>query len=99
MKTYEFESKCLEMILNKQPEYLVDIMNDVEMAENMCEFFNIWATYRHDPVQFSSAISRFIAGMISYEAKYACDDEPTAEDLHNYNEDMKVEQWERQNDF
>lgn len=99
MKRYEFETKCLEMILKKQPEYLVDLMNDADMAENMAEFLNIWATYRHDVVLLSAAISRFIAGMISYEATYACDDQPTAEDLHNYHQDMKVEQWERKNDY
>lgn len=96
MKRHEFEHECLQMILDKKSEDFVDQMSEGDLRENMCEFFNVWATHRNDPSALSSNLSRFIAGIIAYEAKHSkyVDDTPTAEDLWNYHQDMKTDQWE-----
>lgn len=101
MKRHEFEQECLQMILDKKPEDFVDQMTEGDLRENMCEFFNVWASNRHDPVALSSHLSRFIAGMIAYESAHSkyVDDTPTAEDLWNYEQDMKTMQWESRRDY
>ena len=67
MKRHEFEAECLQMILNKNSDDFVDQMTEGDLRENMIEFFNVWATHRHNPEALSSHLSRFIAGMIAYE--------------------------------
>jgi hypothetical protein len=101
MKRHEFEAECLQMILNKNSDDFVDQMTNGDLRENMIEFFNVWATHRHNPEALSSHLSRFIAGMIAYEAKHSryVNDEPTAEDIWNYHQDMKTMQWENRHDF
>lgn len=101
MKRHEFEQECLQMILDKKPEDFVEQMTDGDLRENMCEFFNVWATHRNDPAALSSHLSRFIAGIISYESEHSkyVDDTPTAEDLWNYEQDMKTMQWEARRDY
>lgn len=101
MKRHEFEQECLQMILDKKPEDFVDQMTDGDLRENMCEFFNVWATHRNDPTALSSHLSRFIAGMIAYESAHSkyVDDMPTAEDLWNYEQDMKTHKWEARRDY
>lgn len=101
MKRHEFEAECLQMILNKNSDDFVDQMTEGDLRENMIEFFNVWATHRHNPEALSSHLSRFIAGMIAYEAKHSkyVNDEPTAEDIWNYHQDMKTHQWENRHDY
>ena len=101
MKRHEFESECLQMILSNKSADFVDQMSEGDLRENMVEFFNVWAMHRSNPEALNSHLSRFIAGMIAYEAKHSkyVDDTPTAEDLWNYHQDMKVEQWENRHDY
>ncbi len=101
MKRHEFEYECLQMILDKKSQDFVDGMTEGDLRENMIEFFNVWATHRHNPEALSSHLSRFIAGMIAYESKHSkyVDDAPTAEDIWNYHQDMKTMQWENRHDY
>ncbi len=71
MKRHEFEYECLQMILDKKSQDFVDGMTEGDLRENMIEFFNVWATHRHNPEALSSHLSRFIAGMIAYESKHS----------------------------
>ncbi len=101
MKRHEFGIECLQMILDKNSDDFVDQMTEGDLRENMIEFFNVWAEHRHNPEALSSHLSRFIAGMIAYEAKHSkyVNDEPTPEDLWNYHQDMKTHQWENRHDY
>lgn len=97
MNRYEFEQDALQAILEKRPDDFTYEFTDYEMRENLNEFLIIWATNRHDQAALSANISRYIAWMISYQSKHSeqVDDTLTAEDLWNYHQDMKTQQWEK----
>jgi hypothetical protein len=101
MKRHEFEQECLHLILNKLPEEFLEEFTEGDLREFMCDFLVAYAEYRNQPPLLNAAIARIIGKMIEYAGAYSkyVDDRVTAEDLRNYHEDMKADQWERRHDY
>ena len=101
MKRYEYEQECLQMILDKRPEDFLEEFTAGDLREFMCDFLVSYAEYRNQPPLLNAAIARVVGKMIEYAATYSkhVDDRVTAEDLWNYEQDMKTMKWEARRDY
>ena len=101
MKRHEFEQECLQMILDKRPEDFLEEFEFGDMKEFLADFLVSYAEYRNQPPLLNAAIARVVGKMIEYAGAYSkhVDDRVTAEDLRNYHEDMKADQWEARRDY
>ena len=101
MKRYEYEQECLHLILNKLPEDFLQEFTEGDLREFMCDFLVAYAEYRNQPPLLNAAIARVVSKMIEYAGAYSkhVDDRVTAEDLWNYEQDMKTDQWEARRDY
>lgn len=101
MKRHEFEQECLQMILDKRPEDFLEEFTAGDLREFMCDFLVSYAEYRNQPPLLNAAIARVVGKMIEYAGEYSkhVKEEPTAEDLWNYEQDMKTMQWESRRDY
>ena len=101
MKRHEFEQECLQMILDKRPEDFLEEFEYGDMKEFLADFLVSYAEYRNQPPLLNAAIARVVGKMIEYAGAYSkhVDDRVTAEDLRNYHEDMKADQWEARRDY
>lgn len=101
MKRHEFEQEALQMILDKRPEDFLEEFTAGDLREFMCDFLVSYAEYRNQPPLLNASIARIVGKMIEYASEYSkyVDDTPTAEDLWNYEQDMKVDQWEARRDY
>jgi hypothetical protein len=101
MKRHEFEQECLQMILDKKPEDFLEEFEYGDMKEFLADFLVAYAEYRNQPPLLNAAIARIIGKMIEYASAYSkhVDDRVTAEDLWNYEQDMKTHKWEARRDY
>ena len=101
MKRYEFEQECLQFILDKKPDDFLHEFEEGDLREFMCDFLVAYAEYRNQPPLLNAAIARVVGSMITYASKYSkhVDDTPTRQDIEDYYEDMKVDQWEARRDY
>ncbi len=100
MKRHEFEQEALQSILDRRADDFTQDFTDGELRESLNDILNLWVSHRRDPVVLAASLSNHIARMISYQAKYSkkVDDTLNAQDLWNYEQNMKTEQWERRNE-
>lgn len=100
MKRHEFEQYALEAIFDRRADDFTQEFTDGDLRESLNDILNLWVSHRHEPVVLAASLSNHIARMISYQAKYSkkVDDTLNANDLWNYEQDMKTEQWERRNE-
>lgn len=101
MKRHEYEQECLQMILDKKPEDFLEEFTAGDLREFMCDFLVSYAEYRNQPPLLNASIARVVGKMIEYAGEYSkhVNDTPTAEDLWNYEQDMKTMQWENRRDY
>ena len=101
MKRYEYEQECLHLILNKLPEDFLQEFTEGDLREFMCDFLVAYAEYRNQPPLLNAAIARVVGKMIEYAGAYSkyVDDRITPEELRDYHEDMKTDQWEARRDY
>ena len=101
MKRHEFEQECLQMILDKRPEDFLEEFTAGDLREFMCDFLVSYAEYRNQPPLLNAAIARVVGKMIEYAGAYSkyVDDRITPEELRDYHEDMKTDQWEARRDY
>jgi len=101
MKRHEYEQEALQMILDKKPEDFLEEFEYGDMKEFLADFLVSYAEYRNQPVLLNASIARVVGSMIAYASAYSkhVDDRVTAEDLWNYEQDMKTDQWEARRDY
>ena len=101
MKRHEYEQECLHLILNKLPEEFLEEFTEGDLREFMCDFLVAYAEYRNQPPLLNASIARVVGKMIEYAGAYSkhVSDAPTAEELWDYEQDMKTHKWEARRDY
>ena len=72
-----------------------------DLREFMCDFLVAYAEYRNQPPLLNASIARVVGKMIEYAGAYSkhVSDAPTAEELWDYEQDMKTHKWEARRDY